>query len=114
MSDVVCVIYNNTGDTIQIEASSGFLLQTGANQAYTIASDPAGVSIKRSDSEHPPITITLQGRQGGTAAGITAGTCLCLTNGTALDLGLSESLVLTINPSNGMTVQGVQCGEGKT
>jgi hypothetical protein len=112
MSDVVCVIYNNSGGPIQIEANTGFQLQTGANQAYTVASD--SVSIKRSDTESPPITITFQGRQGGTAAGITAGTCLCLTNGTALNLGLDESLILTINPSNGMTVQGVQCGEGKT
>ena len=114
MSDLVCVIYNNSGDTILIEANSGFPLQTGANQAYTITSDPADVSIKRSDSENPPITIALQGQQGGTPTGITAGMCLCLTNGTALNLGLSESLILTINPSNGMTVQGVQCGEGKT
>jgi hypothetical protein len=112
MSDVVCAIYNNSGSPILIGAN-GYQLQTGTNETYTITSDPTSISIKRSDNESPPITISFQGQQGGSAVSITAGMCLCLTDGTTINLGSSEPFILTINPlKGGITIQGVQCGEG--
>jgi phage baseplate assembly protein gpV len=114
MSDVRCVIQNQSGHSIQLEGYSP--LENGSERAYSLPSDPPTVTIKRADSGSavPLITISLQGRAIAPPSDIDQGMCVCLTDGTSFNLSFTDSLVLTVKLASGITVQGVQCGEGIT